>query len=95
MLQGQYVEAMQLYQLSLSTMVKIGGAASVPVAELLNRLGEVFRLEGKYQAALQVKQQALATLEQIKGSDQTECAKMSNNVGLVLQVCFTAHKLLD
>jgi len=49
----------------------------------------------EYQAALQVKQQALATLEQIKGSDQTECAKMSNNVGLVLQVCFTAHKLLD
>ena len=52
--EGEYDEAISLFQHTLAILVKIRGATSGAVAEALNSLAEVFFAQGKYEEALQV-----------------------------------------
>lgn len=83
--QGKYEEALELFQLSLTTKIRNLGAEWPTVANSLDNVAELYRIMGEYEDALALKKEALSIRKSVLGLEHTDTATSYNNIGLVLQ----------
>ncbi|MGD1698603.1 CHAT domain-containing tetratricopeptide repeat protein, partial [Dapis sp. BLCC M229] len=77
--QGNYTEALPLYQRSRAIREKALGAGHPEVANSLNNQAELYRVQGKYTEALPLYQKSLAIREKALGADHPDVATSLNN----------------
>jgi tetratricopeptide (TPR) repeat protein len=94
LLQGNYAQALKLYQQALPIFEKEEGK-STNTAAIYNNIGEIYRHQHKYNEALKWHQKALTIRERELGTDNPATGESYNNIALIQDARGNYQKALD
>jgi tetratricopeptide (TPR) repeat protein len=82
--QGNYAEALPLYQRALAIFEKVLGLEHPSVVISLSNLAVLYKDQGNYAEALLLHQRALAIREKVLGKDHPNTLTILNNCNILL-----------